>query len=152
MRILKIPVISRVSILLLTRLYHQGYLSVNYSDNYYLLSQRHAEVPRLTEKHYEAINVFNQIALSDKLRMDYMLQPGEIQILNNHTQLHTRSAFVDWDNPEDKRHLLRLWIAPEKERPLPDAYLEIYGGSVEIGNRGGIRVKDTIEHISFDAE
>lgn len=29
--------------------YHEGYLSVNYSDNYYLLSQRHAEVPRLTK-------------------------------------------------------------------------------------------------------
>ncbi len=27
--------------------YHKGYLSVNYSDNYYLLSQRHAEVPKL---------------------------------------------------------------------------------------------------------
>jgi hypothetical protein len=37
--------------------YHKGYLSVNFSDNYYLLSQRHAEVPRLTEQHYEAIRV-----------------------------------------------------------------------------------------------
>jgi hypothetical protein len=37
--------------------YHKGYLSVNYSDNYYLLSQRHAEVPRLTPAHYEAMEV-----------------------------------------------------------------------------------------------
>ena len=31
----------------------QGYLSVNYSDNYYFLSQRHDEVPRLTPAHLE---------------------------------------------------------------------------------------------------
>ncbi len=29
--------------------YFEGHLSINYSDNYYLLSQRHAEVPRLTK-------------------------------------------------------------------------------------------------------
>lgn len=34
--------------------YHEGYLSINYSDNYYLLSQRHAEVPRLTKVRYTA--------------------------------------------------------------------------------------------------
>lgn len=37
--------------------YHQGYLSVNYSDNYFLLSQRHADVPRLTTEQYEAMKV-----------------------------------------------------------------------------------------------
>lgn len=33
--------------------YHKGYLSVNFSDNYYFLSQRHEEVPRLTPAHLE---------------------------------------------------------------------------------------------------
>mmetsp|Transcript_22135 Transcript_22135/g.52936 ORF Transcript_22135/g.52936 Transcript_22135/m.52936 type:complete len:103 (+) Transcript_22135:352-660(+) len=33
--------------------FHEGYLSVNYSDNYFRLSQRHPEVPRLSPKHYE---------------------------------------------------------------------------------------------------
>lgn len=33
--------------------FHKGYLSVNFSSNYYLLSQRHAEVPRLTPAHLE---------------------------------------------------------------------------------------------------
>jgi len=37
--------------------YHKGYLSINYSDNYFLLSQRHAEVPRLTADQYEAMKV-----------------------------------------------------------------------------------------------
>ncbi len=74
----------------------QGGLSVNYSDNYYHLSQRHPDVPRLTQQHYEAIALFNEIASSDALRMDSMLQPGDVQLLNNHTQLHTRAEFQDF--------------------------------------------------------
>jgi len=35
---------------------------VNYSDNYYRLSQRFPEVPRLTPAHYEAMAVFNELA------------------------------------------------------------------------------------------
>jgi Taurine catabolism dioxygenase TauD, TfdA family len=42
--------------------------------------------------------------------MDYLLQPGEIQLLSNHTCLHTRSAFVDYDDVDQRRHLLR-WVA-----------------------------------------
>lgn len=46
----------------------------------------------------------------------------------------------------------RLWIAPPNERPLPDVYEEIYGGPLTIGNRGGIHVADTEEHIVLEAE
>ena len=74
----------------------QGGLSINYSDNYYLLSQRHDEVPRLTQQHHEAMALFNKVASSDALRMDAMLQPGDVQLLNNHTQLHTRERFEDF--------------------------------------------------------
>jgi len=35
---------------------------VNYSDNYYRLSQRFPEVPRLTPAHYEAMAMFNELA------------------------------------------------------------------------------------------
>ena len=52
-------------------------------------------MPRMTEKQYEALRLYNALALSDKLRLDLMLQPGDIQLLSNHTQVHTRSAYVD---------------------------------------------------------
>jgi alpha-ketoglutarate-dependent taurine dioxygenase len=51
--------------------------------------------------------MFNELAASDELRLDYMLQPGEIQLLNNHTQLHARSEFQDWEDVDRRRHLLR---------------------------------------------
>ena len=50
----------------------------------------------MTEKQREALRLYNALALSERLRMDMMLQPGDIQLLSNHTQLHTRSAFVDY--------------------------------------------------------
>jgi len=53
---------------------------------------------------------------------------------------------------DEKRHLLRLWISPTDDRPLPDAYKEILGGSVEIGNRGGIIVDGTQLKITLEAE
>lgn len=86
----------------------QGSLSVNYSDNYYLLSQRFPEVPRLTAAHYEAMSLFNQLASSQELALQMILQPGDIQLLNNHTCLHYRSAFVDWPVSPVALHRL-LW-------------------------------------------
>lgn len=132
--------------------FHKGYLSVNFSDNYFRLSQRHPEVPRLTPAHYEAMDLFTSLASSDELRLDGVLQPGDIQILSNHVCLHARGAFTDHLENDQKRHLLRLWISPTDDRPLPDAYKEILGGSVEIGNRGGIVVDGTELKITLEAE
>jgi hypothetical protein len=132
----------------------RGFLSVNISENYFLLSQRHAEVPRLTPDHYEALRVFNAYAQSDELRISAMLQPGEIQLLSNHTCLHHRGAFVDHaGEPDRRRHLLRLWCAPPDAPPLPEVYNEIYGGNgLEVGKRGGIHVADTVECVPEEAE
>ena len=131
--------------------FFQGYLSVNFSDNYYFLSQRHPEVPRLTEMQLQAIKMFNELAASPEIRMDYILEPGDVQLLSNHVCLHFRTAFEDYDDIDQKRHLLRLWLTPSDERPLPH-YYEDMQGSVEIGKRGGIRTDGQIETISLEAE
>ena len=52
-------------------------------------------MPRLTEKQLEALRYFNALARSDELRMDMDLEPGDIQLLSNHSCLHSRSAFTD---------------------------------------------------------
>lgn len=118
----------------------------------FFLSQRHEDVPRLTPAHLEAIRVFNDFAASEELRMDYDLQPGDIQLLNNHTCLHSRSGFVDHADPLKKRHLLRLWLSPEDAPPLPPPYAELLGGSVEPGKRGGIVCEGTVLNIPLEAE
>lgn len=43
----------------------------------------------------QAIKVFEEVAWSDALRLDWNLRPGDIQLLSNHTCLHSREGFVD---------------------------------------------------------
>ncbi len=57
----------------------------------------HTQVPRLTPEHHAAIKLFEEIAASDEVAMHYILQPGDIQLLNNHTCLHHRTAFEDFE-------------------------------------------------------
>lgn len=68
-----------------------------YENGFIQSAQRHPEVPRLTEDQLEAIEVFDGLASSDALRMDYVLQPGDIQLLHNHQIIHTRSEYVDFE-------------------------------------------------------
>jgi hypothetical protein len=65
--------------------------------------------------------------------------------------LRDRTAYEDWPEPERKRHLLQLWIAAEGAPPPPQAFLPRYG-SIEIGNRGGIRTSNTILKTPLEAD
>jgi hypothetical protein len=105
-----------------------------------LAAAAHAHLlPPATLHAGQAIKVFEDFAWSDRLRLDWQLRPGDIQLLSNHTCLHSREGFRDHPtDPKQQRHLLRLWIAPPEERPLPPAYGEIMAGSLEVGDRGGI--------------
>lgn len=67
-------------------------------------------------------------------------------------QLHSRTAFVDHVDESKRRHLLRLWLAPDDDRPLPAYYAELLGGSVEVGKRGGINVPGYKLNVPLEAE
>ncbi len=38
------------------------------------------------------------------------MKPGEMLFINNRWILHNRTAFVDWAEPAERRHLVRLWL------------------------------------------
>ena len=77
------------------------------------------------------------------------LQPGDIQLVQNHTILHDRTAFEDYAEPERKRHLLRLWLSPPNARPLPEVFAERFGSTTP-GDRGGVVVPGSRPTIPFD--
>ena len=128
---------------------YQGYLSAIYSGTYIRSAQRLPEARRLTEQDLEALDYFDSLAESPELRLDITFRPGDIQFVHNHTLLHDRTAFVDWPEPERKRHLLRLWLAAPGARPLPPVYAERYG-SVEVCDRGGIICPGTRLHAPLE--
>jgi hypothetical protein len=74
-------------------------------------AQRHADVPRLTNDQLDAIALIEAIANDPAFHIEMDFQPGDIQLLNNARILHAREAYDDPDDPTQRRHLLRLWLA-----------------------------------------
>ncbi|MFN4088483.1 MAG: TauD/TfdA family dioxygenase [Alphaproteobacteria bacterium] len=128
---------------------HAGTLSVIYARRYIDSAQRFPEARRLTAADVEALDYFDSLANDPELRLDMEFKPGDMQFLHNHTLLHDRTAYVDWDEPEKKRHLLRLWLAAPNGRELPPVYAERYG-SIAIGDRGGIICDGTRLHAPIE--
>lgn len=63
----------------------------------------------LTPLEQAAIDCVHDLAIRDDLRIDMMLEPGDIQLINNYATLHSRTAYVDHDDGR-RRYLLRMWI------------------------------------------
>ena len=124
---------------------YAGTTSVLYSRLHIGSSQRFPEARRLAPEDIEALDMLGELAGSDELRLDMTFMPGDIQFLHNHTILHARTGYEDWPEPDRKRHLLRLWLAPPVARELPPVFAECYG-DISPGDRGGIICKGTRPH------
>ena len=86
-----------------------------------------------TPEEIEAIDLFR--ATAQRLQFETRLEAGEATFLNNYTVMHARSEFEDWDEPERKRLMLRLWLdAEHKQRPVVRE-IHIYENA---GGRSGI--------------
>jgi len=129
--------------------WHAGRLTVFYQRQYIDSAQRFDGAFRLTPAHVEALDLFDALANDPDLHFGMQLEPGDMQFVYNHTQLHDRTGFTDWPDPAMRRHLLRLWLSIPGDRPLPESFRARYG-SVEIGNRGGIITKETRLHAPID--
>ncbi len=111
-----------------------------YARDFIDAAQRHPHIPPLTTEQMDALNLVDELAASDDLRLDIDFLPGDIQFLHNHQILHARTSYEDWPEPERRRHLLRLWLSVADGRSLP-ADFEARYGKIEPGQpRGGIRV------------
>jgi len=74
------------------------------------------DVPPMTAEQEAAIALVETVANDPSLYLDMDFHPGDIQLLKNSVILHKRTGYEDWDEPERKRHLLRLWLsAPDFE-------------------------------------
>jgi hypothetical protein len=81
-------------------------------------AQRFDHVPRLTEAQIELLHLYDEVAQEPGLPLDMDFQPGDVQWLLNYAALHSRTEYVDWPEPERRRHLLRLWLKRDVGRPL----------------------------------
>ena len=102
--------------------FYQGYLSVLYKRRYLFAAQRFPEVPKLSEKQIEALDLFEAICNEPEIQLSFYMEPGDIQIANNFSVLHSRTKYEDFSEPDQKRHLYRIWLTLKNGRPLPPAF------------------------------
>lgn len=116
-------------------------LVCRYIRRFYESSQRHPDAPRITSLQYKALDALDKILERDDVHYKMSLEPGDIQIIENHGVLHSREGFRDKSN--DGRLLLRLWLATERSPSLPIEYKNLYGDVNTGVVRGGIWINET---------
>jgi hypothetical protein len=131
--------------------WHAGRLTTIYHRPYIESARRFADVPPLTELQSQALDRFDKLANDPALHFFMEFRAGDVQLVHNHTLLHDRTAFEDWPEPERRRHLLRLWLAPRQARPLPAVFAERFG-SVVAGERGGIQFEGVSLTVPWQAD
>lgn len=129
--------------------WYKGILTGIYQRQYIDSAQRFPDAMRLTDKHIEALNLFDSLADKPSLHLSMQLEHGDMQFVHNHSMLHDRTGFLDWPEPENRRHLFRLWLSIEGDRELPESFKQRYG-TIEVGNRGGIVTKETTLNAPID--
>jgi len=126
--------------------HYQGRLIASYWRAWVEACKIFPELPPVTDEQRAAFDLIDELANDPQFHLSMDLEKGDIQFINNHVTLHTRTAYEDFPEPERKRHLLRLWLVSPEGRPLPDWFYEYYGA----GRRGGIYVAGVTEVASLE--
>ena len=66
-----------------------------------------------------ALSAMLDIFEDEALSVDFDLEPGQMQFVDNRALGHSRTAFVDYPEPAQKRHLVRLWLRDRGRRAYP---------------------------------
>ncbi|MBE1591754.1 TauD/TfdA family dioxygenase [Nonomuraea angiospora] len=88
-----------------------GGVSMAYGPDYLRSAQRGATVPPFTRAQEEAMSRLDDLTNDPRFTLTMDLRPGDLQFLNNHVTLHSRTAYEDHPEPSRRRHLLRLWLS-----------------------------------------
>jgi len=113
-----------------------GQVSCRYVAGYIYMAYEELESP-LSQEEQDALDYFDAVAARPEVRFEFVHQPGQMLVCNNHIVLHSRTGFEDRPGPETGRLLLRLWInAHDGERRPTDRSIEIFeddGGIASLG-------------------
>ena len=68
-----------------------------------------AAVP-LTQADLDPLDLLESVCRREELAVNFEMEPGDMQFVNNKFVLHSRTAFEDHAEPERRRDFLRLWM------------------------------------------
>lgn len=98
--------------------YADGELRTFWQSDYFQQAPQIDFVPPLTADEKRLLDIYDEIAAEPDIHLDMDLQPGDMQLLSNHTIVHARTGFEDHPEPAQRRHLLRLWLSLPESWPL----------------------------------
>lgn len=93
----------------------------------------------LSSEYMDFLYAFQELAGSEPFCYRMYLEEGDVQILNNFHTIHSRTAFEDYEEPDRKRHLIRLWLCLKQSQPLPESWRASFGDIRAGSVRGGFR-------------
>lgn len=117
---------------------HDGKFSSRYIKTHILTAEEdYPELPRITPLQHEAMAMIDTLAIDPRFHFSMMFEPGDMQFLNNHVTMHSRTEFQDFEEEDRKRHLLRMWLSMPNTRELSPLMAEFYGDVRPGAIRGG---------------
>jgi Taurine catabolism dioxygenase TauD, TfdA family len=110
--------------------YYDGKLSCRYIRQYVQSAQTKTGIS-LSKEEIEAFDFIDSLTHDKNFHIDMMMEPGDMQFVNNYAVFHSRTHFEDYEEDDKKRHLLRLWLMmPNGRKIAPD--FEFYIGGVPV--------------------
>jgi hypothetical protein len=103
--------------------YVEGKVSCMFAGSFMRAAAEQLGTP-MSKELEEGIALFQQIADREDLAMRFMLEPGEMLLWHNFTNLHSRTEFENGPDAQHKRLLLRLWLKAAAPRPTVPQFHE----------------------------
>ena len=99
-------------------------------------AKRFDECEPLTPEQKDLLKLVDELCFDPSIHVQFTLEQGDIVLINNYAIAHSRKGFEDHDDPELRRHLLRLWLVLHDGREL----------AADFDNRAGLKsTADIIE-------
>lgn len=116
-----------------------GRIFTKWNRNRIRTAQELPGVLKLTEAQRECADLLDDILGRPEMMFTMQLEPGDLQFMNNHLALHSRTEFEDFDEPERHRLLYRLWLATPDSVALPETWMAYFRSITPGSVRGGFR-------------
>ena len=84
-------------------------LTIRYMNYYITVGHERAGQP-LNPDQQKALSVLEALLQCPDFKVAFDLRPGQMLFTNNRCILHNRTAFKDYPELEQRRHLVRLWL------------------------------------------
>jgi hypothetical protein len=102
-----------------------------------LWAAKNTGAPPLSDVQVEAVEFLGTVASEPQFWLERRFEAGTMWFCSNHTVLHMRTEFTDFEDVARKRHLLRIWMSLPNGRELPQSFASFFRDVRAGAVRGG---------------